>query len=469
MARLPNIDDLINAVSGWLAQLPDQEKPIGATVEIPVNPMYEQKFAQLSEQLAIETRKQSGLEFYTYGVCRPDSPSEAPNPPDLCYLITERWKTVKDFRENQWGSKHLIAFQRAIGRLIVGAPRLKFFHSSPAQSAVLPLSSQSVGWHKTRFKNNYDGTITDTLTNLVWLEDANPIEREVSFEEAIRQASLICDGKFGLRDGSEPGDWRVPNVNQLQSLIDLSNKSGLAITPNVFKNVDVVNCWTSTSVQAFPQLGWYVALGIGPPVFDLKINKMRLWPVRGSSLRVLQTGQSSCFDLGGNIIPCAGSGQDAEFAGTGLTLATPRFRVNMTRDKIPRSDGTVTDLTTGLTWLQNGDAFGTRSWDEAKALCKALSQDQFEWLNDGSKPGDWDLPNVNELRSLEDYGEARPALAKGHPFVNVRESLVWSNTELESAPTLARFLYVGIGSCVWDHKSVRCGVWPVKGGMEHSC
>ena len=57
-----------------------------------------------------------------------------------------------------------------------------------------------------------------------------------------------------------------------------------------------------------------------------------------------------------------------------------------------------------------------------------------------------------------------PALPSGHPFTNVRQSLCWSSTTVPSAPTLARFLFVGIGSCVWDHKGVLMGVWPVRGG-----
>jgi quinol monooxygenase YgiN len=464
MAQAPTIDDLIKAIAEWLAQLPDQEAPIGATVEFPVNPTEESAFVRNAEVLTAATREQSGLDWFSYDKYRPDAPGGAPGMFQPTYVIIERWRTVREFRKNQWGSPHLTAFQHALGPWMAGAPQVKFIHSSVVRAEVLPTG----GFGSQRFRNNHDGTISDTETGLVWLEDANALGKEVSWGEALQIAGQICSGQYGLQDGSRGGDWRVPNVNELESLLDRSNKSGPAITPGVFKNLSVANYWTSTSVSAFPVLAWYMAMAVGPPVFDLKINTMRIWPVRGRSTRVTQTGLISCWDMMGSPIPCTGSGQDADKArASGLPLATPRFQVNVTSGTNAAPDGTVTDRTTGLTWLRNGEVFGTLNWQDAKNACKSLCHGQ-NGLSDGSRPGDWRLPDINELRSLEDYGEARPAIAKDHPFFNVRESLVWSSTEVASAPTLARFLYVGIGSCVWDHKSVLMGVWPVKGTAAQS-
>ncbi|HUG70824.1 MAG TPA: DUF1566 domain-containing protein [Pirellulaceae bacterium] len=464
---MPDDSGFVKAVSKWLASLPNQDAPIGATVEFKVKASDEVTFVRHSEMLAAATRQQAGLDWYSYDKHRPDAlPPEDSPPHQPMYGIIERWRSVREFEKNQWGSPHLTAFQSKVFDWIEAPPVLKFFHGSIVRAEVF-----STGPYKRdRFQPNGDGTVTDRETELIWLEDANAFG-ELPWAQALRETDNLSHGLHGLSDKSQVGDWRLPNVNELQSLLDLTNKSGPAISAgNPFKKLAAANYWSSSSVAAFPALGWYVAMAVGPPVFDLKINSMRVWPVRGRSARVRQTGQDKCWDTRGHVIPCEGSGQDAEKArlGAGLPLATPRFQENMTAGVRPVPDGTVTDRVTGLTWLKDADTFGTLNWWDANDKCKQLSAGE-KGLNDGSEPEDWRLPDINELRSLEDYGEARPAMPLGHPFVNVRESLVWSSTELASAPTLARFLYVGIGSSVWDHKSVLMGVWPVKGTRKQPC
>jgi hypothetical protein len=308
-----------------------------------------------------------------------------------------------------------------------------------------------------RFIDNENGTVTDKLTGLIWLQHANRFG-EMAWPQALTVCNALASGSYGLTDGSVAGDWRLPNVNELQSLLDLNNTAGSAIPAgHPFTNLQPANYWSSTSVAAFPALSWYVALAVGCPVFDLKVNVMRIWPVRGESAYVAQTGQKQCYDLYGQPINGAGSGQDGDIQ-AGVPWPTPRFLDN--------TDGTVTDKLTGLIWLKNGNPFGTRNWDQALKDCNALASGSYG-LTDGSVAGDWRLPNVHELRSLEDYNAYSPAIpASAVPlFTNVRQSLCWSSTTVPTAPTLARFLFVGIGSCVWDHKSVLMGVWPVRGGI----
>jgi quinol monooxygenase YgiN len=394
------------------------------------------------------------------------------------YLIYEDWERVEQFRA-QWDSDHLKQFQYTVLGLLAEPPDLTFYRGWNKTGAALRLSRTGqqlcysvegdvlacagtgqdgelrVGapFPVPRFKDNGDGTVTDRLTDLIWLKNAN-LFGETPWDQALTKVREMESGGCGLTDGSKQGDWRLPNINELQSILDLSNSSGPAITTgNPFVNLQSANYWTSTSVAAFPALAWYTALAVGCPVFDLKVNLMRVWPVRGQSMRVAQTGQKKCYDSFGKEINPRGTGQDGEIR-AGAPWPDPRFTDN--------GDGTVTDNLTGLVWLKNGTPFGKRAWGQALKDCNSLAGGKYG-LTDGSKPGDWRLPNVNELRSLEDYGEARPALPKGHPFTNIRQSLCWSSTTVTSSPNLARFLFVGIGSCVWDHKGVSMGVWPVKG------
>lgn len=309
-----------------------------------------------------------------------------------------------------------------------------------------------------RFVDNGNGTVTDKLTGLIWLKNADRFG-PVTWLQALSLCNTLGSGTYDLSDGSTAGDWRLPNINELDSLLELNNSHGVAVAANPFENFHPANYWSSTSVAAFPALGWYIAWAVGCPVFDLKLNVMRVWPVRGESKTVPQTGQKQCYGLFGEPIDGTGSGQDGEHQ-AGVKWPNPRF--------VDNKNGTVTDRLTGLIWLKNGNPFGPRSWEQGLEDCSALCSGSHG-LTDGSAPGDWRMPNINELRSLEDYNEARPAL---HPsarnaFTNVRQSLCWSSTTVPTAPALARFLFVGIGSCVWDHKSCVYGVWPVKGGLHH--
>ena len=55
-------------------------------------------------------------------------------------------------------------------------------------------------------------------------------------------------------------------------------------------------------------------------------------------------------------------------------------------------------------------------------------------------------------------------MSAGHPFHGVQPTLYWSSTTVASAPTQARFVFIGMLSAVWDHKSMLLKVWPVKRG-----
>jgi hypothetical protein len=101
----------------------------------------------------------------------------------------------------------------------------------------------------------------------------------------------------------------------------------------------------------------------------------------------------------------------------GVAWPTPRFTDN--------GNGTVTDNLTRLIWMKNANAFGARTWDQALGDANGLQTGQHD-LSDGSKPGDWRLPNLRELQSLVDYGRYGPALPADSPFT-------WEGLQMESA------------------------------------
>jgi hypothetical protein len=100
----------------------------------------------------------------------------------------------------------------------------------------------------------------------------------------------------------------------------------------------------------------------------------------------------------------------------GVAWPDPRFTDN--------GDGTVRDNLTGLVWMKNTSCFRALTWADALATA-ATVQDGTCGLADGSKAGDWRLPNVRELQCVVDYGKVYPALPEGHPFTNVQTA--WAN------------------------------------------
>ena len=71
-------------------------------------------------------------------------------------------------------------------------------------------------WPEPRFTDNGDGTITDNLTDLVWLQLVNCFG-PVSWGDALLISNTLNNGACGLSDGSIEGDWRLPNANELMN------------------------------------------------------------------------------------------------------------------------------------------------------------------------------------------------------------------------------------------------------------
>jgi hypothetical protein len=174
-----------------------------------------------------------------------------------------------------------------------------------------------------------------------------------------------------------------------------------------------------------------------------------------------------------NYAPVAKTGQTDSYsaAGTdgalqkGVAWPSPRFTDN--------GNGTVTDKLTGLIWMKNANGFnGTKTWDDALSAANNLASGSAG-LMDGSKAGDWRLPNVRELQSLIDYGFYGPALpntqgtgqwSEGNPFQGVQSDFYWSSTTNAGSASTAWSVYFNAGSVGNTAKSNSIYVWCVRGG-----
>ena len=137
-----------------------------------------------------------------------------------------------------------------------------------------------VAWPSTRFITGATGVVTDTLTGLVWLENANCFGQK-NWATALSDANVIAAGYCGLTDGSSAGDWRLPNVRELQSLIDYGEYAPALPSGHPFIGVQSYYYWSSSTYAIFTSLAWHVSLSYGYVYADSKTNDYYVWPVRG--------------------------------------------------------------------------------------------------------------------------------------------------------------------------------------------
>ena len=143
---------------------------------------------------------------------------------------------------------------------------------------------KGVAWPSPRFTDNGDGTVTDNLTGLIWLLNANCYSIR-TWISALSDANNLKNGECGLSDGSAMGDWRLPNVREMQSLVDYGDvgvSAGLVLpSGHPFTGVQSSFYWTSTTKADVSSLAWLVTLAYGDLTFGTKADEDYVWPVRG--------------------------------------------------------------------------------------------------------------------------------------------------------------------------------------------
>lgn len=468
MSQTPSIDEIRARVSRKIESL-DPGTPVASTVVFRLKRSEEARFEKSTDYLEKAATTLPGNIAFTFERGSEDSARDT-----VEYTSSGAWESAEAFRQ-YWESADLKHFLHGLEDFVVETPQAKFSFDGVSTGTSVLRTGQTDCWNTSgtaincqgtgqdgdiraglpspnpRFVDNTNGTVTDNLTGLTWLKDADTFG-EVTWDQALINANGLVSGSPGLSDGSARGDWRLPNLRELLSLIDYGASNPIVTAGHPFTNVRSALYWTSTSLAPAPKLAWMMTLGIGPTVFDLKISASRMWPVRGRKGRVPRTGQKTCWDTHGVEIPAANTGQDGDIQ-AGVPFPTSRF--------IDNGDGTATDQLTTLVWLKNANPFGFRNWEQALKACNSL-ESGTHGLADNSVPGDWRLPNIREIESLVDYGNFGPSLPTGHPFTDVRPSSYWTSTSVSAAPTEAMFIILGVGPSIFENKEHPFFVWPVR-------
>jgi hypothetical protein len=267
-------------------------------------------------------------------------------------------------------------------------------------------------WPNPRFAENLivggnipDGTITDTVTGLTWLKNSDCKDTSggiaksgstLTWLEALTWSNNLQTGLCGLSDGSLPGEWRLPNANEMMSLIDLEHDSPALPLGHPFTvSATTGEFWTSTSVSSAPNNAWFMSMRDGYVSVRGKSNARNVWAVKGRALNLIKTGQTHCFDGTSELPACSGtSGQDGDLK-SGIDMPdVSRFIAN--------NDGTLTDNLTGLIWLKNANCMGGIDFNSSISWSNSLASGACS-LTDNSSAGDWRIPNRNELLSLINF------------------------------------------------------------------
>jgi len=162
---------------------------------------------------------------------------------------------------------------------------------------------KGVAWPNPRFTDNGNGTVTDNLTGLIWLKNANCIKTHypgfdnddtagdgmVTWQHALDFVAGINAGAYP-QCGAGFTDWRLSNINELHSLVHygfsdpaLPNTMGTGqwAEGNPFSGVQSSYYWSSTTLADFTSLAWLVDLNNGYVFSALGTYSYHVWCVRG--------------------------------------------------------------------------------------------------------------------------------------------------------------------------------------------
>lgn len=263
------------------------------------------------------------------------------------------------------------------------------------------------------YRDNGDGTVTDTVTGLMWQRDPGS---KMTFDEA-EAAAKAC--RLGGHD-----DWRIPTVKELYSLILFTGESQ-----------------GEHAVRPYIDTRYFIQPKADTDSGEREID-VQTWSCTRTSDPVMG-GQEAAFGVNfadGRIKGYPLSRPDGPnrlyFR---FVRGNPDYGRNLLFDN---GDGTVSDYATGLMW-QKADAGRRMDWESALAYAEALTL---------AGHTDWHLPTAKELQSIVDYTRT-PAL---HPlFEGTPDELddglrdlpyYWtSTTHLDGRPLGSRAVYLCFG------------------------
>ncbi|MCP4364575.1 MAG: DUF1566 domain-containing protein, partial [Planctomycetes bacterium] len=130
---------------------------------------------------------------------------------------------------------------------------------------------KGVTWPGTRFTNNGDGTVTDNLTGLMWIQSPGTTTR--NWDAAIDYCNALTTAGYT--------DWRLPNYMELLSLVDISQSDPPLPAGHPFSGLVTSSYWSGSTSAESTNDKWSLYLYNGSMGTTFKPNTYYTWPVRG--------------------------------------------------------------------------------------------------------------------------------------------------------------------------------------------
>ncbi|MEN6583941.1 MAG: DUF1566 domain-containing protein [Armatimonadota bacterium] len=310
-----------------------------------------------------------------------------------------------------------------------------------------------------RFVDNADGTVTDTVSGLMWQQGENP---RANLAEALK----ACE------DMSLAGytDWRLPNIKELNTILNLDYTGGWWYYKRFFPadglQPPLLHYFSSTTFEQ--TYAWVTNFCFGYDGYYASKNATLLFravrnveplaqvdaiekDVKPAIFVMPESGQRDDYDDEGNIISTPEMGE-AFYGQDGQHISAPM--------SFKKLDDCTLDINTGLVWTTQ-EASQRFTWDEAREHVQGLNH-----LRRGGFT-DWRLPNREELRSIISYSDNIPAIDTDH-FQNVLPEFYWSSDTYAPDKKLAWGIYVAFGCAICYDKSLKFPAVAVRGGYNPS-
>jgi len=114
--------------------------------------------------------------------------------------------------------------------------------------------------------------VVNNHSELEWQDDA--VGNTMTWTQAIEYCeNLTLNGN---------GDWRVPNINELKSVIDKSRYNSAVVS--AFMNMTSGRYWSSTTYESLKTRAWTVDFKDGKEAGERKIYNKHVRCVRGGQL-----------------------------------------------------------------------------------------------------------------------------------------------------------------------------------------